>query len=206
MENREARREYFVTLLIFPVAIVRSYYRLRLFSQLVITTECKIIIKIADSSLFFYHIKAHTCNSCTFIRERIQITIEIISFPCKKFRVFARCHLQPDSRLPDTNLLFNWSIFSFNASNSGMCAWCRRNRANPQVDRRAMRIITQPWQTQWAAVCGILHGCKHRYDFKQMLFSGSRPAGRPADRWFRVTLRHVRDRIILRAGETRTPV
>lgn len=111
--------------------------------------------------------------------------IETISFPCKKFRVFVRCHLQPDSRLPDTNLLFNLSIFSFNASNSRMYVRCRRNWANPQLDRRTMRIITQPWQTQWPAVCGILHGCKHRYDFKQMLFSGSRPAGQPADWRFR---------------------
>lgn len=45
---------------------------------------------------------------------RTHIMIETISFPCKKFRVFLRCHLQPDSRLP--GLLFDLSISSFNSS------------------------------------------------------------------------------------------
>lgn len=56
-----------------------------------------------------------------------------------------------------------------------------------------MRVITALTDAQQpCALCGLLHGCKHRYDFKQMLFSApaSRQAGRsgsgatrPATSW-----------------------
>lgn len=56
-------------------------------------------------------LRESTRNSCTFIPRRIQIMIETISFPYKKFRIFVRCHLQSDSRLPDANLFFDLSVF-----------------------------------------------------------------------------------------------
>lgn len=52
------------------------------------------------------------------------------------------------------------------------------NQANPRVDGlSASNNSLDTRGSLQAAVCGLLHACKHRYDFKQMLFSPRR-AGR----------------------------